>query len=172
MTHLRPWMVAILANIIPIGHLAAEETIAFPSSVEIETGDTWSYQGQRYRLYGVQSCLRGSEFVAADGVSSDCGARSMAPLAALLLTETVACQPIGKAKDQATFVVCAANLNGNNIDVGTALISTGSSFAAVYPTGEPVSKAYLVAEMTARSGKAGLWSGRFQHPVQMLLNSR
>ena len=150
----------------------AGETISFPSSVEFETGDTWIYGGQKYRLYGVQSCLRGTVFIASDGNRSDCGARSMAPLAALFTTETVSCQPIGRARDGAQFVVCAATVGGTMVDVGTALISSGVAFAATLPSGEAISPAYLVAEITAKTNRDGLWAGAFPHPVRLLLQGR
>lgn len=152
--------------------LGQESTLIFPPSVEIETGDAWVYRGARYRLYGVQSCIRGTATQAANGRESDCGAQSMASLAALFLTGTISCQPVGTAKDQASFVVCAADIDGQTIDVGTALISSGAAFAAAFPSGDPVSTPYLVAEMTAKANRNGLWAGQFQHPVRILLRSK
>ena len=35
---------------------------AIPADAVYETGDTWSAGDIRYRLYGVQSCLRGTSF--------------------------------------------------------------------------------------------------------------
>jgi endonuclease YncB( thermonuclease family) len=81
----------------------------------------------------------------------------------------VTCQPIGYAIDKATFVVCAADLDGNTIDVGTALISTGYAFAAMNTKGQAVSTNYLVAEINAKMDHDGLWAMRFRHPVQLLL---
>lgn len=149
-----------------------DSTRIFPPSVEIETGDAWVYRGARYRLYGVQSCIRGTVSRAANGAQSDCGAQSMASLAALFLTGTVSCQPVGTAKDEASFVVCAADIDGQTIDVGTALISSGAAFAAAFPSGDPVSAPYLVAEMIAKTNRNGLWAGQFQHPVRLLLQPK
>lgn len=156
----------------PLNAFAESGAVGFPSTVEIETGDTWTYQGQKYRLYGVQACIRGSDFVAPDGRRSDCGAHSIAPLAALFTTETVSCQMVGRARDGANFVVCAATVNRTVVDVGTALISSGAAFAATYPSGSAVSQAYLIAETTAKMNRDGLWSGTFEHPVKMLLQRR
>ncbi|NNH32909.1 thermonuclease family protein, partial [Rhizobium sp. SEMIA 4085] len=39
----------------------------------LETGNTWSMNGHRYRLYGVQSCLRGPTFPHNAGQRHDCG---------------------------------------------------------------------------------------------------
>jgi endonuclease YncB( thermonuclease family) len=147
----------------------APAPIVVSKSVQLLTGDTWRDRNRLYRLYGVQSCLRGTTAADGKGRKVDCGNLSLAHLAALFSTATVTCQPIGYAVDKATFVVCAADLDGNTIDVGTALISTGFAFAAMNTKGEAVSTNYLVAEINAKMEHDGLWAMRFQHPVQMPL---
>ncbi|MGJ7042236.1 endonuclease YncB(thermonuclease family) [Shinella sp. BE166] len=149
---------------------AQEQTISFPAAVSFETGDSWQYEGRKFRLFGVQACIRGTVYRAPDGTESDCGMQSIASLAALFSTGSIGCQPVGRAKDDATFVVCAAQLDNTTIDVGTALISFGAAFAAVFPSGAPVSAAYAVAESSARDSASGLWSGAFTHPVSVLLD--
>ncbi|GAA5666751.1 thermonuclease family protein (plasmid) [Nitratireductor rhodophyticola] len=149
---------------------AQEETVSFPPAVRFETGDSWQYDGRKFRLFGVQACIRGTVFRAPDGAESDCGMMSIASLAALFSTGSVSCQPVGRANDDASFVVCAALLDNATVDVGTALISSGAAFAAVYPSGTPVSAAYAVAESIAKDNGSGLWSGHFTHPVAMLLD--
>jgi endonuclease YncB( thermonuclease family) len=163
----------VFGMVISVNSAAGQEsTLVFPPSVQIETGDAWVYRGGKYRLYGVQSCIRGTFSRAENGAQSDCGAQSMASLAALFLTGTISCQPVGTAKDLASFVVCAANIDGQPIDVGTALISSGVAFAATFPSGNPVSTPYVVAEMTAKANRSGLWAGQFQHPVRLLLQPK
>ncbi len=153
-------------------HTAAKEApapIVVSKSVQLLTGDTWRDGTTLYRLYGVQSCLRGTAATDDNGKKIDCGNLSLAHLAALFSSATVTCQPIGYAIDKATFVVCAAEIDGNTIDVGTALISTGYAFAAMNTKGEAVSTNYLVAEIDAKMEHDGLWAMTFQHPVQLLL---
>jgi endonuclease YncB( thermonuclease family) len=147
---------------------AQEKTISFHAGVIFETGDTWQYEGRKFRLFGVQSCLRGTAYRAPGGVEEDCGLRSIGSLAALFSTGTVACQPMGAANDNATFVVCAAELDGEMIDVGTALISSGAAFAAVRPSGTVVLSSYAIAESVAKEDKSGLWAGQFIHPNAVL----
>ena len=147
----------------------APAPIVVSKSVQLLTGDTWRDGDRLYRLYGVQACLRGTAATDGNGKKDDCGDLSLAHLAALFSTTTVTCQPIGYAIDKATFVVCAADLDGNTIDVGTALISTGYAFAAMNTKGEAVSTNYLVAEINAKMEHDGLWATSFQHPVQLLL---
>ena len=95
-----------------------------------------------------------------------------APFTLAMTSATVTCQPIGYALDKAVFVVCGAQLNGETIDVGTALIATGYAFAATTAKGKAVNENYLVAEINAKMKRAGLWYTKFQHPVQLLLNKR
>lgn len=169
---------AALAAIAVIPAAAAQENtaasnapppIVMSKSAQLLTGDTWRDGNKLYRLYGVQSCLRGTAAIDSNGHKVDCGNLSLAHLAALFSTATVTCQPIGYAIDKATFVVCAADLDGSTIDVGTALISTGYAFAAMNMKGEAVNTNYLVAEINAKMEHDGLWAMRFQHPVQLLL---
>lgn len=138
-------------------------------SVELLTGDTWRDRGKLYRLYGVQSCLRGTIALDANGKELDCGNVSLAHLAALFSTAAVTCQPIALALDNATFVVCGAKLGGNTIDLGTALIAAGYAFAATDAKGNAVSANYLVAELNAKMKADGLWATKFQHPIELLL---
>lgn len=163
---------ALLALTLGSSAVAQEQTISFPSGVSFETGDTWAFKGEKYRLFGVQSCLRGTSYRLDTGEEGDCGMRSIASLAALFSTDTIACQPIGIAKDSVIFVICAAQIDGVTIDVGTALISSGAAFAAVLPSGAPATAAYAIAEMTAKERRNGLWAGRFDHPVALLTRQR
>ena len=54
-----------------------------PADARYLTGDSWSDAGVTYRLYGVQSCLRGTRFTNAHGLERDCGEASLAMLVAL-----------------------------------------------------------------------------------------
>ncbi|GEC35515.1 hypothetical protein N181_28050 [Sinorhizobium fredii USDA 205] len=163
-------LATLFAVVLASQAFAQEATIPFPSDVTFETGDTWSHKGRKYRLFGVQSCIRGTPYRSPEGRQDDCGLRSVASLAALFSTGTIGCQPIGTTKDRATFVICAGDIDGATIDVGTALISSGAAFAATLPSGTPVSTAYAVAELAARESRSGLWAGRFDHPVILLLS--
>lgn len=151
---------------------AAPIPLVVSKSAQLLTGDTWRDGDHIFRLYGVQSCLRGTSAEEPNGNKVDCGNTSLAHLAALFDSAAVTCQPIGYALDKAVFVVCGAQLNGETIDVGTALIATGYAFAATTTKGKAVNENYLVAEINAKMKRTGLWSTTFQHPVQLLLNKR
>ena len=154
----------------PTGALGqpAQKPFVVARDIQIESGDTWTQDGVKYRLYGVQSCLRGTDYVK-DALRLDCGLASIAQFAALVQTSPSSCQPLEAANDGAVFVVCGAKVGSVTIDLGTALIASGYAFAAVGMTGTPVNPNYLVTEIVAKNARQGLWAGTFTHPVQMLL---
>ena len=153
---------------------SSSTSFSVPANIQIETGDTWIKDGRKYRLYGVQSCLRGTIFKTRTE-TADCGLMSLAQFAALVQTAPASCEPVGIAKDGAEFAVCGARFgNGSGetkiVDLGTALISSGFAFAAIDQTGTAVNANYLIAELVAKKSRSGLWAGEFRHPVQMLVN--
>jgi endonuclease YncB( thermonuclease family) len=162
---------AIAATLLPAHGQKVAPSFAVPNNIALQTGDTWELNGQVYRLYGVQSCIRGSIAMDDAGNKHDCGSLSLAQLGGLFQTATVTCQPIGRARDDAIFTVCAAEIDGSTIDVGTAMISSGFAFAATYPDGNAVNMSYVVAELTAKGAGEGLWAYKFPHPVQALLQT-
>jgi endonuclease YncB( thermonuclease family) len=162
---------AIAATLLPAYGQQVASSFAVPKNITLQTGDTWEFNGQVYRLYGVQSCIRGSIAIDAAGNKRDCGSLSLAQLGGLFQMAAVTCQPIGRARDNAIFTVCAAEIDGSTIDVGTAMISSGFAFAATYADGNAVNVSYVVAELTAKHSGEGLWAFKFPHPVQALLRS-
>ncbi|WP_192385172.1 thermonuclease family protein [Mesorhizobium silamurunense] len=135
-----------------------------PSTAVYQTGDSWTDGGTTFRLYGVQSCLRGTSFTNAHGLKRDCGEASLAMLIALTRDLRPQCYDAAQAPQTRTiFVFCVATRAtgagaGSRIDLGTALISTGYAFAAVNPGGQPVHAPYFVAQLVAERAKAGLWA--------------
>lgn len=139
-------------------------SISLKPGMTLVSGDTWIAGDKRYRLLGVQSCLRGSQFTNAAGRRSDCGDAALALFGAFIKDTRPECAPIAAAP-AITYVVCRATVAGRKIDLGTALIARGFAFAALDSGGMPVRPEYAVAEQGARERKAGFW--RFpdvQHP--------
>ena len=136
---------------------------AVPAGAVFTTGDTWTYAGETHRLYGVQSCLRGTAFTNAHGRKVDCGEASLTMLVSLIRDLKPVCSTTGwRAETKTRFLVCVAqpkegSAAGSRIDLGTALVSTGWAFAALNPDGKPVHAPYLVAQAVARKQRAGLW---------------
>ena len=135
-----------------------------PASATYQTGDSWTDKGATFRLYGVQSCIRGTSFTNAHGVRRDCGEASLAMLIAYIRDLRPQCYRAAEAPHTNTvFVFCVATPSvgaaaGSRIDLGTALISTGYAFAALTPEGRPVHTPYFVAELVAQKSHAGLWA--------------
>lgn len=162
-----------VASALLCGLLAAEPAMAetaatdwfpVPPTSVYQTGDSWTDGGVTYRVYGVQSCLRGTSFTNANGLKRDCGEASLAMLIALTRDLRPQCYAAARAPQEKTiFVFCVATRTigagaGSRIDLGTALISTGYAFAALDPNGRPVHAPYFVAELAAQRAKAGLWA--------------
>ncbi len=156
----------------------AAATIAIPPDATYLSGDSWQAVAMPgapsgvHRLYGVQSCLRGT-FVVAEGQRRDCGAISMVYLAGLVRLGAPRCRAVAEsAQPRQTLVICRATLAGQDIDLGQALIAAGFAFAAYAPSGEPVAIAYVAAEEIARKEKAGLWRyPDLPHPTPILLGA-
>ncbi len=142
-----------------------------------ETGDTWVSNGKRFRLYGVQSCLRGTAYTGSDGQKHDCGDASLRMLVGLVRAWDPQCSPVARsARSGATFVVCyataATSAGPQRVELGTALIASGFAFAAFDENGRPVNLSYTVAEKAAQSSKAGLWAAPdFPNPNTILLDT-
>ena len=135
-----------------------------PASATYQTGDSWTDGAVTHRLYGVQSCIRGTSFTNAHGAKRDCGEASLAMLVALVRDLRPQCHEAARFGDGKTvFVFCVAQPTrgagaGSRIDLGTALIASGFAFAALGPDGKPVHAPYLAAQQVAERSRAGLWA--------------
>lgn len=146
----------------------------FPQSgVTYQTGDTWSSNGQTFRLYGVQSCIRGTFFTNAAGRRSDCGDASVAYLAALVRDTKPRCTGIAQAgAPPVNFTVCAVHVGASTLDLGTVLITQGFAFAATDANGAATKFEYAVAEREASKAKRGLWTAPdLPHPLKILIEA-
>ena len=143
------------------------------AGVGFMTGDTWTQNGQTMRLYGVQSCIRGTSFTNQAGVKADCGEASLAYLAALVRDARPQCAPVAQVGQQpAILVVCSAHVGASTLDLGTILITEGFAFAAFSNDAKPVYMPYLIAELVAKKNKAGLWAAPdMPHPNLILFGA-
>jgi len=155
-------LVCVTASAAPVGYFELNP------GVVLETGDSWIAGGQHYRLFGVQSCLRGTAFTDHAGNKKDCGAASMAVFAAYIKDTKPICAPVARTSD-IMYVICYATVSGKRLDLATILISSGYAFAALKQDGLPYYPAYAVAEQGARDKHAGLWQFHdVQHPAILL----
>ena len=141
------------------------------TGVQFQTGDTWTQNGQSFRLYAVQSCIRGTTFTNAAGIKRDCGETSIAYFAALIKDAKPRCTALAQS-GSVILTVCAAHIGAQTLDLGTILITQGFAFAATDPNGRPVNFQYAVAEGDAQKNKRGLWaSSDLPYPSAILRNA-
>lgn len=160
---------------IPLTFITSQAVVAAPAGyfdfttgTVLETGDTWVSAGKRYRLYGLQSCLRGTFYTDVSGNRRDCGEASIAMLAAFVKDTSPVCAPVAGRTDL-TFAVCYAFVGGQRLDLAMMMISEGYGFASLDSAGMPVYPAYAVAEQKAREARRGLWQfDDVQHPAILL----
>lgn len=180
---------AICAALVPISSYAQEnegpktsasaQVFRIPeNNVSFLTGDTWQQGSQKLRLYGIQSCIRGTTYTDKSGLKQDCGTVSLAMLAAIIRDTKPTCSPIAqlpaaKAGEEPTIlVVCSSHVGDQSLDLGTVLITQGFAFAAFSNDAKPVYMPYLVAEATAKQSKAGLWAySDMPHPNLVLFGA-
>ena len=153
---------------------AALPVFDFPQAgVEFLTGDTWRVGQQIYRLYGVQSCIRGTVFTNATGAKRDCGETSLAYTAALVRDTRPRCTAVAEAGNPPTvYAVCAATVGRSTLDLGTILITEGFAFAAADANGKPINLVYAVAEGDAQRARRGLWAAPdLPYPTRILMDA-
>ncbi len=135
-----------------------------PANATFETGDTWAVEGKRFRLYGVQSCLRQTSFTNEHDQKRDCGEASLAMLIALIRDLKPLCYPAATiAGAQTQFVFCFGVVpqgrdKAARVDLGMSLVTLGYGFASLKLDGTPVHQPYLVVQQLAKSSRAGLWA--------------
>jgi endonuclease YncB( thermonuclease family) len=136
--------------------------------VAIESGETWIQHGNRFRLFGVQACLRGTFYTTVSGQRMDCGDSSIAVLVAYIKDTSPVCAPVALSGN-VTFVSCFATVGEDRLDLGTLLIASGFAFASLNNQGVPYQMSYLVTEQTAKERREGLWQfADVQHPAIVL----
>ncbi|MCQ1854999.1 thermonuclease family protein [Neorhizobium galegae] len=143
--------------------------VPFPTQAQFETGDTWISGGRRYRLYGLQSCLRGTNVTVSAGVIRDCGELDLIMAQALIRDTRPVCATIKNLDQNNAVVACQTTTGQHRYDLATYMIAQGWGFAAVDSTGQLIVPGYRVAEESARSTRAGLWTySDLPHPVSIL----
>lgn len=165
---MRPRLLVVLLGVFTSSLCNAADYTPLTPEARLETGDSWTRGGERYRLYGIQSCLRGTMFTDRAGQQRDCGEASIAVLAAFIKDTRPKCAPV-IIIETTRFVLCYGTVGSQHVDLATALIMEGYVFAALDANGLPVHAPYAVAEQEARARKAGLWQfSDVQHPALLL----
>lgn len=139
------------------------------TNVTLVTGETWRSEGQTYRLYGIQSCIRGTKFTNKSGEKVDCGDASLAVFSAYIKDTAPLCAVVTKINDT-IFTSCYADIGGSRLDLANILVSQGYAFAAIDQQGLPIHPPYSASEQVASTTKKGLWAfDDVQHPSILLI---
>ncbi|MBB6355690.1 endonuclease YncB(thermonuclease family) [Aminobacter aganoensis] len=134
----------------------------------LESGDSWRDGERHFRLYGVQSCLRGTTYTDRTGARRDCGEASLAILAAYIKDTSPLCAQVAQSAET-VFVSCYATIGEDRLDLANLMISAGFAFASLDERGLPYHAPYAVVEQAARDKKVGLWQfDDVQHPAILL----
>lgn len=143
--------------------------VPFPEQAQFETGDTWISGGRRYRLYGLQACLRGTPVTISPGVVRDCGELNLLMFQAFIRDTKPICTTIKDIDQNNAVVGCQTTTGKRRYDLATYVIAEGWGFAAVDNSGHLIVPGYRVTEESARSARIGLWAySDMPHPVAIL----
>ena len=136
--------------------------------VTLESGDSWQDGGRRFRLFGVQACLRGTVYTDRSGAHRDCGEASLAVFAAYIADTHPVCAQVWQSAGT-VFVSCYATIGADRLDLANLMISSGFAFASLDGRGLPYHTPYAVVEQAAREKNVGLWQfDDVQHPALLL----
>lgn len=134
----------------------------------LESGDSWRDGDRHFRLFGMQTCLRGTFYTDKAGTRRDCGEASLAVLAAYIKDTRPWCAQVARSAET-IYVSCYATLGGDRLDLANLMIFSGFAFASLDARGMPYHAPYAVAEQTARENRSGLWQfADVQHPAILL----
>lgn len=141
----------------------------FPLQAQFETGDTWIAAGRRYRLYGLQTCLRGTNVTISKGVVRDCGDLNLIMVQASIRDTRPVCASVAEIDQNNAVVACQTTTGRQRYDLATYIIAQGWGFAADDGKGQLVVPGYRIAEESARSARRGLWAySDMPHPLSVL----
>lgn len=144
--------------------------VPFPTHAQFETGDSWVSGSRRYRLFGLQACLRGTAVTVSQGTSRDCGELNVIMVQALVRDTKPVCTNIQMIDQNNAVVACQTTAGKHRYDLATYVIAQGWGFAAVGSSGQLIVPGYRVAEESARTARAGLWAyPDMPHPVSVLM---
>lgn len=152
------------------GGPAPSEFAPFPAQAQFETGDSWVSGGRRYRLYGLQACLRGTSVTITGDTVRDCGELNVIMMQSLIRDTKPVCMNVQEIDQNNAVVACQTTAGQRRYDLATYMIAQGWGFAAVDGVGQLIVPGYRIAEESARTARAGLWAyPDMPHPVAVLM---
>jgi endonuclease YncB( thermonuclease family) len=126
--------------------------------VRVVDGDTLRLGPITVRLAGLDAPERGQDCQRADGSRFDCGEAAARHMASLVRRRAVSCDTIGRDRYGRAVGICRAD----GRDLAEGMVAAGWALAVA--EGSRGQARYGMAEAQARSGRQGLWEGRFETP--------
>ena len=143
------------------------QAVAAPAEIigyaEVIDGSHLTIGRNRIVLFGIEAPAAPETCRGEAGTSYACGAAAARVLRQVIGDDEVTCEPQGAAATDRIIAVCRVGpieLNRMMVAQGWAAADRGAS------------DAYVSAEATARQAHLGLWSGRFEVPVEWQPRSR
>lgn len=163
-----PLLLVLMSASMPAMAAPPEGYFELKPGVTLESGDSWRDGEQRFRLFGVQACLRGTFYTDGTGARRDCGEASLAVLAAYIKDTKPLCAQVARSAET-VLVSCYAMIGADRLDLANLMISAGFAFASLDGRGLPHHAPYAVVEQAAREERIGLWQfDDVEHPAILL----
>lgn len=124
-------------------------------ALRVADGDSFTLDGQRIRLFGIDAPELAQSCSGADGRPWPCGRAAADALTCLL----AAGPPICTERDRDPYGRSVATCTVGGRDMGRAMVAEG--WAVAYTR---YSRDYVEDEAAARRERRGLWRGRFERP--------
>jgi endonuclease YncB( thermonuclease family) len=118
-------------------------------------GDTLDFDGLRVRLFGIDAPERDQLCEDGDGSRYACGITSREALVEVIDHAPVRCT----RKDVDRYGRMVAVCEGRNGDLGARMVERGDAIAYRHYSND-----YVDEEASAKSGRLGLWQGKFEAP--------
>ena len=136
---------------------APADVVAEPLPVRLADGDSFALGRERYRLYGIDAPELHQDCTDAAGQTWPCGTRARSELRRIIGTHPVQCRTVSTDRYGRNIAVCHAD----GRDIAEEMVRTGFATATAR---RGSTSPYEAAEAVARSGKRGIWAGRFDTP--------
>jgi len=136
---------------------APVDVAAEPQPVRLADGDSFALGRERYRLYGIDAPELHQDCTDSAGKTWPCGTRARTELRRIIGTHPVECRTVSTDRYGRNIAVCHAG----GRDIAEEMVRTGYATATAQ---RGYTNPYETVEADARSGKRGIWAGRFEAP--------
>jgi endonuclease YncB( thermonuclease family) len=147
-------LLSVVLALVALPTCAAAQPVV--GSAEVTDGDTLSIGQTKIRLYGIDAPEK-NQICQRDGSEWACGEEARRQLQDLVADRQVTCHGTGSDQYGRTLAVCEAG----GSELNRTLVEYGWAVAF-----RRYSDAYVGAEFTAKSNRAGIWASAFTLPEE------